>query len=276
MYNDSVIINSLSEKAKRILWEGKNAIKPSSSILNIKRDPSRTTERYVETDDVEVIETLNAHGWFITEYNEVRTRGGKRQGYQKYCAIYENDDLSFNTAEGKARLVQYGSHDGTTTLQLHGGFFRFACANGLLCGDSIFEPVSVKHIGDLPLEVNVAIQTFAETVPFIFERIAEFQDKQLSEFQAVQFARQAAQLRFSDGQSVKTEDVLRVRRHEDQGLSLWTVYNRVQENLLSPTADFKLTNANNKSRKVRTITNIDVIAKINKELWHLAESFLRS
>lgn len=270
------IENQVDPRIEAIIVEGRNKVNPLSSILNTRRDPRRTTEQYTETDDLGVIETLNHHGWYISDYNEVKTHKSERQGFQKYCATYQNDALDFKTNEGRARIIQIGGHDGTTKLQLHAGFFRFACANGLVCGDAMFDPIKIKHIGELPLQLDTVVDQLVETCPLVFRRIDEMQRRELSPFDQLQFARAAADLRFADGQSVEVQDVVQVRRDADKGNSLWQVFNRVQENLLRPADTFKMVTANNRERKVKRITNIDTSLKLNKDLWHLAETYLRA
>lgn len=253
-----------------------NNVPKNASILNIKRDPRRTTERYTETDDVEVIQEFNRHGWSIVNYQEVKPHKTSRQGFQKYLAIYENPDFRTEGTKAKPQIIQRGSHDGTAVLQIDGGLFTFACANGLIVGDCLFEPIRVKHIGDIPLEVGRAIRKYVETVPVIFNRVQAMTQRILSPFEALTFARDAVALRFDgDKYSVEFEDVLKARRREDDNYSLWSVFNRVQENLINPADSFRMTTANNKQRKVKKITNIDTNVKLNKELWHLTDQFLQ-
>lgn len=249
-----------------------NDIPKSASILNTIRDPNRTTAKYVETDDVGVVKALNEAGWFIKSYSEVGTRRGQRQGFQKYLAIYENLDLP-SVKEGRPRLLQRGSHDGTSRLELFGGFFTFACANGLIVGNSVFDPIAVKHIGNIPQQVVEGAEKFVDVCPLIFNKIEQMSRKVLSPFEAINFAKQAIELRFEDKYTVQAEDILRPRRTEDDNPSLWSVFNRVQENLFNPYG-FKATSTDNKTRKVRKVNNIDVTVKLNTGLWHLSESFL--
>ena len=269
------ILSSVQDpRVQRILSNPRNKLSAVNSVLNTKRHPDRTTDQFIETDDIGVVDTLNQHGWYVVDYNELKTHGGKRQGFQKYCATYENDSLQFKTQEGKARIVQIGAHDGTTKLSLHAGFFRWACLNGLVCGDGVFDPIRIKHVGEQPLQLDRVVEKLADTAPLVFRKIDQMNKVTLTGFEAVNFARKAAELRFGEGQSVDTADVLKVRRAADEGLNLWKVFNRVQENILRPADDFKMTTADNKIRKVKATKAIDASVRINKGLWHLAESFL--
>ena len=251
-----------------------NALPLNASILNTNRDPRKTTEKYTETDDVEVIQTLNSHGWHVVGYQEVKTHKSRRQGFQKYMAMYENPAFE-QTSLGKAQLLQRGSHDGSTKLQIVAGFFTFACLNGLVVGESIFEPICVKHIGDLPLQIEFALKSFMETCPLIFNKVTDMSQRAMSPFEVQQFARKACALRFDgDKYAINPDDVVFAHHREQKDNTLWNVFNRVQENLIRPAKEFKVTTKDNKQRKVRGLTNIDTKVKLNKDLWHLAEEYL--
>jgi hypothetical protein len=264
---------SKTESRKQELWDNNN-ISQYSSILNTYRDPSRTSDRYAETNDLGVIEKMNANGWFITEYNELQVRDQRRQGFQKYCATYENNDVAFRTKEGKARIIQIGSHDGTAKLGFYAGFFRWACANGLMPGISIFEPYLIKHTGDAALEVDPVVEHFIESCPAIFNRIGEMEERFLTPMEKLEFELQAIALRFGDVKKVDPTRISQVRRPADEGDSLWKIFNRIQENVMDPPENLKIVSEEGKERKAKKITQIDTKVQLNKDLWTVADSFL--
>ena len=79
--------------------------------------------------------------------------------------------------------------------------------------------------------------------------------KQLSVDDMKKFAFEAARLRFDDIIEMNVEDLLRINRIEDEGNDVWTVFNRIQENL---TADVKNLNA-------------DIL--LNQQLFALADQY---
>jgi hypothetical protein len=252
-----------------------NNVKSDASILNINRDPNRTTDKYVQTDDIHVVQTLNSHGWYITSYKEVNPHKNERQGFQKYLAVYENPDFP-GISQGKAQLLQRGSHDGSTKLVLDAGFFTFVCANGLIVGDRLFEPISVKHIGNLALELNHAVDKFVNICPKMFEQVQSMAVREMKDFEANEFARRALTLRFPEDPNKLDPKVLLVAQHrEQQEDTLWNVLNRVQENIIRPSKDIKIVTPSNKERKLRGINNIDVTVKLNKDLWELASQYVQ-
>jgi hypothetical protein len=60
-------------------------------------------------------------------------------------------------------------------------------------------------------------------------------------------------------------------RKEDEAKDLWTVFNVVQEKII--TGDFKYT-IGTKNRKARQIKNFQQDIKLNEQLWEVAENFM--
>ena len=68
-------------------------------------------------------------------------------------------------------------------------------------------------------------------------------------------ANEAASLRYTNLEDFDIEDLLVVNRIEDEGNDLWTVFNRIQENL---TAD---------------VSNLNEDIRLNKQLFALADQY---
>ncbi|HDF2329245.1 TPA: DUF932 domain-containing protein [Morganella morganii] len=72
-----------------------------------------------------------------------------------------------------------------------------------------------------------------------------------------------------DHQPVTEEQVLQARRWEDKKDDLWTVYQRLQENLIKG----GLSGHTNKGKRshTRAVTGIDGDIRLNKALWVMTE-----
>jgi hypothetical protein len=66
-------------------------------------------------------------------------------------------------------------------------------------------------------------------------------------------------------------EILKVRRPEDEGNSLWVVFNRIQESVVRGGQMF--VDARGRMREQKAIRNLDKSLKMNQELWALAESY---
>ena len=100
--------------------------------------------------------------------------------------------------------------------------------------------------------------------------------KILTPSQQRSFARQAVIERWGEDRWVDLSEILDIRRAADKGTDLWTVFNRVQENMLeggimTSTTDSKGRVKLNKTRKVKSI---DENLRVNKMLWSLSEAMV--
>ena len=70
--------------------------------------------------------------------------------------------------------------------------------------------------------------------------------------------------------------MLQIRRAEDAGNDLWSVFNRVQENLLQGGILTVTPKDNGKVRRSRSraIRSIDQNLEVNKMLWTLSETMM--
>lgn len=86
-------------------------------------------------------------------------------------------------------------------------------------------------------------------------------------------ANAALKYRFGEEhQPVTVSQLLTPRRREDYSDDLWTVYQRVQENLMKGGLSGRT--AQGKSSRTRAVTGIDGDVKLNRALWVMAENML--
>ncbi len=70
-------------------------------------------------------------------------------------------------------------------------------------------------------------------------------------------------------QPITEEQVLQPRRWEDKKDDLWTVYQRLQENLIKE--DYREGTLKGKRARTRSVNGIDGDIKLNKALWVMTE-----
>jgi hypothetical protein len=81
-------------------------------------------------------------------------------------------------------------------------------------------------------------------------------------------ATDAATLRFGTDHDINIEQLLNVVRNEDRGDDVWTVFNRIQENLTQPQRIF-----DENGRLLEGVSNASEDTRINKELFQLAHAY---
>ena len=169
-------------------------------------------------------------------------------------------------------IILLNSHDGSSSYQMLPGLFRGVCTNGLVCGQS-FGEVRVPHKGDV---VEKVIEGAYEVLG-IFDRVEEKRDAMqsliLSPPEQQVLAQAALAYRFGeDHQPVTAAQVLSPRRYEDRSDDLWTVYQRVQENLMKGGLSGRT--AQGKRSRTRAVNGIDGDVKLNRALWVMTENML--
>jgi len=150
--------------------------------------------------------------------------------------------------------------------------FRFVCANGLVCGDTVAD-VRVPHKGDVAGQVIEG----AYEVLRGFERVQESRDAMravtLDDGEAEVFARSALALKYDPTDNkpapITESQILMPRRLDDRRPDLWSVFNRTQENLTKGGLSGR--SANGRCQRTRAVQGIDSDVRLNRALWLLAD-----
>lgn len=150
------------------------------------------------------------------------------------------------------------------------GLFRAVCSNGLVCGDT-FGEVRVPHKGDVVEKVIEGAYEVLKTFDSIPKKREQMQSLLLSPPAQQALLQAALTYRFGEEhQPITKEQVLQPRRWEDKKDDLWTVYQRLQENLFK--GGLLGGNAKGKRARTRSVNSIiDGEIKLNKALWVMTE-----
>ncbi len=123
--------------------------------------------------------------------------------------------------------------------------------------------------------LNVVTKT-TEKIPMVVGRVQSMMSTELTGTHQYDFAQRVADYRWGEDKMIDINQMLQVRRAEDAGNDLWSVFNRVQENLLQGGILTVTPKDNGKVRRSRSraIRSIDQNLEVNKMLWTLSESIL--
>jgi len=234
------------------------------------------SERYTFLPTSNIISRMRQEGWAPVEVQQQAVRVEGRMGFQKHLLRLQRRDQIAKPGEYTAEIALVNSHDRSSAYQLHTALYRFICRNGLMVSDTAFEPVSIRHSGREAEEIISASFTMLAQLPRLTEKVEAFRSRQLTPSEQHLFAEQALKLRWDDLRfaPVGVEKILWPRRSEDTGTDLWTVYNRVEENLIKGgQRDWHQRRENGKRiGRSRPVTGLDESIRVNKELWSLAEA----
>ena len=222
--------------------------------------------RYVHVNSREVVELMEQEGFYVA--------AAKTNAPRSRDPMFARHSIEFRRREAPVvegatpRIIFVNSHDGTTAATAMSGMYRFVCSNGLVIGQTL-EQIKQRHAGDAAYELIARMRSLAKNSEQTFTKIEQWSRKQLTTPQRHEFARFAAQLRWGDAAMFEPEEMLKLRRAEDDRGDLWSTFNRLQEN----TVRGGLIGLSRSGRQAtsRPLTDIQRDLSYNAQLWQLAE-----
>ena len=249
-----------------IVWAG-NSLPPAAAAT---APAAHVSQRYQFISTKHVIEMMAAEG-FEVHSTAVRRRRAANSAPQLGAHVVDFRHPAAAPIHGTVpRILFVNSHDGSRRAQVRVGAFRLVCANGMVTGMTL-AAADARHAGDAAADLVERMRQLSRNTLPMFQQIERWTRKQLTAAQAHDFARLAAQLRWSNPHTVPTDELLAVRRPGDDAGDLWTVFNRVQE----ATTRLELNGRATTGRRITTKPLLEVgpNIKYNADLWALAEEF---
>jgi len=240
------------------------------------------SKHYSFVPTTKVVNDLRAMGWECVDAVQVKARKKSTNGYQKHMLTFEHPDYKVEGAEEYPQLLLTNSHDGGNAFTLSAGIFRMICSNGLVLKTEDYGTSRLVHKGYSFDAVQKMVNDFVATIDETLTRITAMKQVEITKAQQIEFAKQAALLRFTAksynedniADVVDLDGLLNAERKEDKGNGLWEVYNRVQESLVQGkylyASNGKVNNSDTKTRKARPIKNFKQSIDVNKKLSELA------
>ena len=254
----------------------KNIMSLAPSVF-AEKPSSEVSKHYTHIPTERVIDDMELLGWKPIQATEVKARKNSTKGFQKHLITFRNDEVVINGDDGDTvfpQILMTNSHDGKNAFQFQAGLFRLICSNGLVIADTQFEAVKMRHMGYNFEDLQEMIKEMVEKLPLTVESMNKMKAKEMAEEEILQFAKDAINTRFSEKEmkriQIDLKELTTPVRKEDQGNDLWSVFNVVQEKIITGDFDYR---AGNKARKAREIKNFKQDMKINKELFNVALAY---
>ena len=253
-----------SYRANRPLTDDE-LLRAAPSIFGIEAAPDRS-DRFAVVPTIDIINGLRREGFHPFSVVQSRSRIDGKQDYAKHMVRLRHE-AEIGNADGANEVIFCNAGDGTSGVILSSGFFRQVCANGMVWGSHDYN-LSIRHTGDA---VNKVIEGSYRVLTGFEEMDDErrlMKVRQMPQSRVWDFAAQAAALRWEDGECPIDVDMLVVpRRTADRKNDVWTIFQRVQENLIRGGLSQRI---DGKKKTLRPVTSITESIKINKGLWNLA------
>ena len=237
------------------------------------------SKHYSFVPTMKVVNDLRALGYEVVDATQVKARKKSTNGYQKHMITFEHPKYKVEGSEEYPQILLTNSHDGGNAFTLSAGIFRLVCSNGLVIKSEDYGSSRLVHKGYSFDAVQKLVHEFEGTISEVLTKITAMKRKQLTNEQMIQFAKQAALLRFKSASYnenniadvVDIDEILEATRPEDAGNGLYEVYNRVQESLINGNYHYKLGTKHRKGRTIKSFKqNIDVNKKLSELAFELA------
>jgi hypothetical protein len=231
------------------------------------------SERYTYIPTIDVLRGLRKEGFepFMVAQGQSRIEG--KAEFTKHM-IRMRHAGQVQTRPEANEIILINSHDGASSYQLLAGAFRFVCCNGLVVG-KVVEDIRIPHRGDIQGEVIEGAIRVLDEFQVVDASIEGMKALTLKSEEETAFATAALALRFGERTEdqppppITAEQLIEARRPEDLGHSLWTIFQRSQENIMR--GGQPGLSVQGRRLHTRPVGSIDRGVSLNRALWVLAE-----
>lgn len=245
--------------------------------LFAKHPVKGVSDKYGFVDTQGMMKAMETAGFGPTEVRQYAKRDVEARQYARHLIRFRKlGARPAKIGDCVPQVVLINSHDRTARFQLMGGLYRLACSNGLLVSTSnVVEPIAIRHTTNVVQDLIDNVQGLIKGYTQIGEHVTAMQALVMTERTARSFAALALGLRSRRrAGAMEAHDLLTPRRAEDEALTLWNVYNRVQENLTK--GGLLYATATGRKAVSKPMNSIKTDLRVNAGLWELAMGVLES
>lgn len=286
----SFVEQQTHEKKKAVtITEGVISLKEAAVICPaILTDTklNKLSERYKQVNTYKVIENIQKtmDGWYISYVKETHIRDQKLRPYTHHVVKLENFKYKMPGTGDKIQLVISNSHNGVSKFEFYFGVFRIICSNGLIVWDKKFGGINKKHFTDYETINQYIVECVGQSKKLI-ELFNVFNKRILTKAEKIDLAIKGLHSRYQyknsyielmyDELKVRydIEAIIKPMRDEDEGNSLWLVFNIIQERITKGEYYAKVDSGLSKANPIKN-THLDI--QFNKKFWEYAMALVES
>jgi hypothetical protein len=245
---------------------------------------SSRSERYTFISTLQMLQGLAKEDFHPHSIMQGGSKFEEKRGFTKHLIRFRRyANVPLTRGGTTYEICLLGSHDGTTSYQMFGGFFRALCKNGSIWFDGQATKVTVPHKGDVIGQVIEGAYTVIGQSQLALDGVDNFRRLELNRDEQRAFASAALAARFDeeDKVPVQAEQLLIARRDGDRANDLWTTFNRVQENVIRGGIAYTGTRQLQDGRSqivnahTRPVRSVDGDVRLNRALWVLADEMAK-
>lgn len=171
------------------------------------------------------------------------------------------------------QVIVVNSHDRSASFRMFAGLYRLVCSNGMVTATDFSASVNVRHFGaSVEQRVEQALKVVGSFGKEVAPLIDMMMKAKLNERQQLAFARLALEVKAGyqnpRAMVIDAETLLAPRRTEDKGNDVWSIFNRVQENIIK--GGIEAHDEDNRVRLTRPILSLTTDLNVNQGLWQAA------
>ena len=249
-------------------------------------EPSdRMSEEYVPVSTIDVVNSLRDSGYYPVQAFQTQSRKPDRRVFAKHLIRFRHrDQLGIDTRPymydrtnepiiGEAVLTN--SHDGTSKWEIDSGVYSIVCSNGMIRKTADFGGMSVKHKGSDVLDRVVdGVNAVSDMLAKIVSKVELWRSLELSREQEDELAKRVLRVRYPELSQapVYSHALSYARRDTDYKRDLWTIFNKMQENVMVGGLSSGL-QGEHRRRTTRPIRSVAETLRFNKEAWQVVEDY---
>jgi hypothetical protein len=232
---------------------------------------NHVSQEYKFVPTIGVIDIMEKNGFEVIGVKQQKVRNADRKESTKHKVNLRRSGFGIHAqALGGiypiATLIN--SHDWSSNLEFDYGIGRQICGNLAIGFASQLGSFRCRH-DSMVQDIASIIGKFSDYVSAMMNVADSWNSKQLSDSALLEFSKIAAEIRFGESATPDHAKALLIpRRDMDNANTLWTVYNRIQENATQGGVK-----QGGMSRTIRAVSNIAADKEVNVRLFETAKQF---
>jgi len=262
--------------AKLLALTNSDIARSAPSVFAEEAGPG-ASDRYQFVRTADVIDTMRSEGWEVVSATQSRTLNSEKKPYAKHLVrLVHNDYLTGKLAVGDyvPELAMTNSHNRTSAYEMMAALKVLACLNGLMIPSATYGRIRVLHNDPKMMDHILDGTNLVREVHtnLALPRIEKMKKVELSKQQAIEFATGATLLKWGEKREDHVDGLLSVRRAEDDSNTLWSVFNRVQENAMK--GGYAAQDRGGRNITVSGIHSVNRDIDFNGNIWTFANRVL--
>lgn len=251
---------------------------------------NHVSDKYVLANTATVVEDMEKLGWLPVIASQRKRRANASGRFSYHMIVFQNPNLKIvnknddgsETVDSYPRIILTNSHDGMATFRFRVGIYRCICENGLVIPSNELTDVRVRHINYTFEGLRQIICKAVETLPDQVKIMNTMKTVELNDEQKLDMAKKMLAIREEKKvdevtvEKATLEDMLAPARKEDEGNSLWNVFNILQEKVIRGgfMRESQRQNSKTKYRKVRRVSSFIKDLEFNERMFATALEYV--